>query len=216
MTAVTSTRAWVAVMVLWLLITGCGDASSAGSATPAPPTAPTGASARSPQAPAVAPEGSATPAASTPPPTAAGSCQPSEQLPVQSGSHLIGDNPPPVPYNSTPPTSGWHASGAFEIAVQPPGEPLSEPRQVSVLEAGGVVVSYTELDQAARTQLEQHVRDHHAGRVAVTPYAPLQDGEVAFTAWGVLQRCDGVDLAALDAFVTAHAAAEVVRPGHGH
>ncbi len=58
---------------------------------------------------------------------------------------LIGDQGPPVPYSSSPPTSGWHASGAFSIAVHRPGDPLSEPMQVSVLGAGGVVVAYRDL-----------------------------------------------------------------------
>jgi hypothetical protein len=91
------------------------------------------------------------------------------------------------------------------IDVQPPDDPLSEPKQVSVLEAGGVVVTYHELSDEERTRLEEHVRDNHADRVAVTPYDQLEPGHVAFTAWGTLQRCDGVDLYALDAFVAAHA-----------
>ncbi|MGH8887630.1 MAG: DUF3105 domain-containing protein [Egibacteraceae bacterium] len=135
-----------------------------------------------------------------------GPCAP-EALPRQQfGSHLIGDRPPPVPYSSTPPTSGWHASGGFAIAVNPPNQPLSEPRQVSVLEAGGVVVAYHELSAVDRDRLETHVRERFPGRVAVTSYDKLGPGEVAFAAWGVLQRCDGLDLDVLDAFVTAHGA----------
>lgn len=147
------------------------------------------------------------------PPEAETACAPVEQPPLQAGSHLLGDQAPPVPYSSVPPTSGWHASGAFSIAVQPPGEPLTEPQQVSVLEVGGVVVVYHELDEEDRVALEHHVTRHHEGRVAVTPYGRLEPGEVAFTAWGVLQRCDGVDLEALDAFNAAHGDAEVGVPG---
>lgn len=72
-------------------------------------------------------------------------CGPVEEPPRQSGSHLLGDQQPPVAYSSTPPTSGWHASGAFDITVQPPDDPLPEPQQVSVLEAGGVVVAYRDI-----------------------------------------------------------------------
>lgn len=142
-----------------------------------------------------------------------GSCWP-EQLPSQQfGLHLIGDRPPPVPYSSTPPTSGWHTSGGVGIEISPPGDPLSEPQQVSILEAGGVVVTYHRLSEADRGQLEAHVRDRFPGRVAVTSYDKLGYGQVALTAWGVLQRCEALDLAALDSFVATHAAARPETPG---
>jgi hypothetical protein len=142
-------------------------------------------------------------------------CSPVERPPVQAGEHLIGDREPPVPYSSRPPTSGWHASGAFSITVHAPDEPLPEPTQVSVLEAGGVVVTYRDVPDADRAALEDHVEVDHAGRVAVTPYDQLQPGQVAFAAWATLQRCDGLDLSALDAFVAAHADEEPDVPG-GH
>lgn len=63
-----------------------------------------------------------------------------------------------MPDSSTPPTSGWHASGAFEVAVHGLGDPLAEPRQVSVLEAGGAVVAYRDLPDRERAHLEEHVR----------------------------------------------------------
>lgn len=150
-----------------------------------------------------------------PAPDTAGSdgCGPVEEPPRQSGSHLLGDQQPPVPYSSTPPTSGWHASGAVETTVRPPEEPLTEPEQVSVLEAGGVVASYRDIAEEERLELEQHVRRHHEGTVAVTPYEQLERGQVAFTAWGTLQRCEGVDLAALDAFVAAYGDNDPDEPG---
>jgi hypothetical protein len=144
---------------------------------------------------------------------AAADCSEVLSPPVQGGEHVIGDREPPVPYNATPPTSGWHSSGAFEIAIQPPDDPLPEVKQVSVLEAGGVVVTYNELAETERSVLEQHVRDQYAGRVAVTSYDKLGPGEVAFTAQGKLQRCDALDLAALDAFVAAYADEDPRVPG---
>lgn len=121
---------------------------------------------------------------------------------------------PPVPYSSHPPTSGWHASGHVDVAVRDRDDPLGEPAQVSVLEAGGVVVTYGTLPDAQVAPLARRVRERHAGRVAMTPYQRLDDGEVAFSAWGVLQRCEGVDLAALDRFVRRFAADGPIEPGH--
>ena len=143
----------------------------------------------------------------------AGACEAVRTVPVQEGSHLIGDAPPPVPYSSTPPTSGWHASGTFQIAVQPPDAPLTEPLQVSVLEAGGVVVTYNDIPAEDLDELVARVREHYPDRVAVTSYDKLSGGEVAVAAFGVLQRCQQLDLAALDDFVNTYADEQPAVPG---
>ena len=146
-------------------------------------------------------------------PESTAQCDSPEFPPVQFGSHLIGDAEPPVPYSSIPPTSGWHASGGFHIAVQPPDQPLRESVQVSIEEAGAVVVTYRDVDEADRQRLEEAVRTRYPSRVAVTSYHELDPGAVVLAAFGVLQRCDGVDLGALDAFVAAYAAEEPAVPG---
>jgi len=152
--------------------------------------------------------------ASTPTSVTAPTCARIERPRLQSGSHLLRGQKPPVPYSSHPPTSGWHASGHVDVDVYDEDDPLGEPAQVSVLEAEGVVVTYGTLPDAQVARLAGHVRDRYPGRVAVTPYRRLDDGEVVFTAWGVLQRCVGVDLTALDRFVGRFAADEPIEPGH--
>lgn len=147
------------------------------------------------------------------PPGATDVCGPVETPALQGGSHLLGDRPPPVPYASTPPTSGWHASGAFTINVRGPSEALSEPQQVSVLESGGVVASYRDLPEGDRGALEETATMAYPGRVSVTPYDRLEEGEIAFTAWGALQRCDSLDLDALAAFVDTYADPDPATPG---
>ena len=147
---------------------------------------------------------------------AAGACDAVEHPPDQGGGHLLGDQDPPEPYSSTPPTSGWHTTGAFDIGIHDADDPLPEPRQVSVLEAGAVVVTFHGLEDGDREALTSHVAEHHDGRVAVTPYDELDPGEVAFTAWGTLQRCDGVNLDPLDDFVDEHGDSDPGTPGdHG-
>ena len=145
--------------------------------------------------------------------SAAQTCDAPETPRLQAGEHLIGDREPPVPYSSIPPTSGWHSSGAFEIAIQPPDDPLTEPEQVSVLEAGGVVVTYNDIPDDDRAALVQRISRRYSGRVALTRYEKLPPGRVAFTGDGVLQRCGGLDLDALDAFVAKHADARPNNPG---
>lgn len=132
---------------------------------------------------------------------AARACGQEERPPEQSGGHLIGDAGPPRPYNSVPPTSGWHSAGAPRYGVH--DEPLTEPEQVTVLELGGVVLSHGEIPAEERAELEAIARRHE--RVAVTPYDRLKTGEVAMAAWGVLRRCDGVHLDTIARFVDAHA-----------
>lgn len=122
---------------------------------------------------------------------------------LQSGSHLIGDIEPPVPYNSTPPTSGWHRSGAPPAGVF--SEPLPEPAQVSTLEAGGVVVTYHDLADEDLQMLQDMVRTRYADRVALTSYDAIEPGSIAFTSWGALQHCDALDLDALDSYVADYA-----------
>ena len=146
-------------------------------------------------------------------PGASGACSEVETVPIQGGAHLLEGSAPPVPYNSTPPTSGWHSSGSVRIGVRGPSEPLSEPDQVSVLEAGGAVVTYNGLAAQEVAALEEAATRDFPGRVAVTPYDRLGEGEVAFTAWGTLQRCDGLDLDALRAFVSTHADEAAAPPG---
>ena len=109
--------------------------------------------------------------------------------------------------------TGWHVSGTFDIAVQAPGDPLTEVEQVSVLEAGGVVVAYNAITDADRAAREQRVSERYDGRVAVTTYDKIDKGETALTVWGVLQRCERLDLAALDQFVAAYADEQPATPG---
>ena len=132
-------------------------------------------------------------------------CGAEKKIPVQGQGHLVGDQKPPVPYNSVPPTSGWHASGDVPIAVAPPDKPLTEPEQVTVLELGGVVVSYAKLPAHDLKALTALVKGKLAGVAALTRYDKLDAGEIALSGWGVLQRCTRVDKAAISAFAKKHA-----------
>lgn len=131
-------------------------------------------------------------------------CGTVELPPVQAGSHLLGDADPPVPYSSTPPTSGWHASGAPPLGVF--DTPLSEPGQVLALEVGAVVITHRGLEDHQIAELRAlATAPPLAGRVTVTPYERIAPGEVVLATWGALQRCDGVDEEAIRRFVAAFA-----------
>lgn len=201
-----------------LVLSACGAAAQSSDPAPALSAAassePSGAAATPTPADSPTPAGASTEPSSPVSEAAAASCAEIERPPLQAGSHLIGDRAPPVPYSSQPPTSGWHSSGHVDIDLRGADDPLSEPDQVSVLEAGGVVVAHGQLPEDAVAALGDHVRTNYEQRVAVTPYEPLDAGAVAFTSWGVLQRCDGVDLDALDRFVAEFGTDDPIEPGH--
>ena len=120
---------------------------------------------------------------------------------LQGGSHLIGGvEAPGRTARHRPRQDGIRPVRLTSRSRRP--ATLSEPEQVSVLESGGLV-TYEGLEEADRAALEQRVADRFDGRVAVTSYDKLDEGEVAFTAWGAVKRCDDVDLEALDAFLAA-------------
>jgi hypothetical protein len=199
-------RRVLAPLLVSALLAGCGGTSpdEQAAATPA------AGGERDPAAPTPTPTPPPEPAA-----TPAPACGAIENPPQQAGSHLIGDTEPPVPYSSIPPTSGWHTSGALDVSIHSVDDPLSEAAQVSVLEADGVVVAYHDLPEDDVAALEAVVRERYDGQVAVTPYDKLEPGQVAFTAWGTLQVCDGLDLAALESFAQEHVGDDVT-PGHSH
>lgn len=145
-------------------------------------------------------------------PVATDRCEAPALQELQAGLHLIGDRQPPVPYSSVPPTSGWHRSGVAEPGVA--AAPLAEPLQVGLLEEGRVVISHGRVDGQAAAALTD-VADAHPEMVAVTPYEPLGDGAVVAAAWGVLQRCDGVDAEALGRFIDYYADRELLDDPHG-
>lgn len=169
----TRSRALAAGIAVALLLSGCGDDGDRRSAAYGP---------------------------GAPPPDGCGEV---ERPPEQSGGHLIGDATPPVPYSSTPPTSGWHASGFPERGVHDEAGALSEPEQVTILELGGIVITWNGLDAQARAALEELIAPQ-AEVVAGTPYGKLPEGQLAVAAWGVLQRCGAVDTEAIQEFIDEH------------
>lgn len=95
-------------------------------------------------------------------------CDGVEYPPLQGGAHLIGGRQPPVDYSSNPPTSGWHISGAPDIAAHFAGQTLTEPEQVSLLEEGAVVVTFNRLRDDQRRRLERLVQDRYPDRIGLT------------------------------------------------
>lgn len=120
----------------------------------------------------------------------------SEAIDAASSLHLLPGAAEPT-YRSDPPTSGPHLSGPAPSGAL--DTPIDRPTQVQVLEQGGVVIQYRDLEPAAVDHLEALAGDS----VVVAPNPELPAPVVA-TAWATKRSCDGVDLEALGAFIAEH------------
>ena len=125
-----------------------------------------------------------------------------EQLDPQSGRHLLPGADVPA-YQSDPPTSGAHRSGAL-----PEGgfrtQPLDPPSQVQFLEAGRVLVQY-QPGQVTPAELERlEGLPESDDSIVVAPNSGLPAPVVA-TAWAHKMLCEDVDGNALTAFAGSYA-----------
>ncbi len=134
-------------------------------------------------------------------PAANAACTPVQSPPNQGQTHIPPGQTHP-PYNSNPPTSGWHwdeprGAGIF-TAPQVPEQLVHD------LEHGFIIIQYNNLpaaDVQRLTALVQRDRYH----TILAPYSGLpEDARVALTAWTRLQTCGGVDEKAIAAFINAY------------
>ncbi len=142
---------------------------------------------------------------------AAGCTERREPPDPQSVLHVV--DPDGVTYRTDPPTSGPHVGVAAPAGVQ--DTPLPPVLQVRVLEAGGVVVQYTdELDPGTVAALVDMVGDDE--RLVVAPGGSLPAPVVA-TAWTWKLTCpaptDDGALAALTARIAEFAERSASAPG---
>ena len=126
---------------------------------------------------------------------------PGESFPSQGNIHIqLGQEHPP--YNSDPPTSGWHTGdlnpwGSFDFLV--PDE-----RLIHNMEDGGVILWYPfgtpEQNEAHIEALEEVSRGYR--RILIAPRENMPT-TYAFTAWQRLQRFDAIDEEPMRRFIEA-------------
>lgn len=124
-----------------------------------------------------------------------------EQLDSESGRHLLPGAPTPT-YRSDPPTSGAHTSGARPAAGLL-SEPLEPPRQVQILESGGVLVQYR-TGEVTTEELEQLRSLANATDTLVVAPSDALPAPLVATAWVHKMLCEDVDVDALAAFAASH------------
>lgn len=127
---------------------------------------------------------------------------PGERFASQGNAHIrLGDEHPP--YNSDPPTSGWHtpdlaAWGSYDYLVP-------EERLIHNMEDGGVILWYafgTTEENAARLEALQAVARGYP-RTVIAPREAMAT-TYALTAWQRLERFGEIDEAEMRTFIDAY------------
>jgi len=129
------------------------------------------------------------------------------QVPAPSNPHIVNVTDAHPPYNSNPPTSGWHTGGnigPWGVTTQPIPDEIT----VHNLEHGGVIIHYRQdVDAATVDQLTKLTRQLQTQSPCVLliprPVDKL-DKPIAVTAWTWLMKLDSFDAAAIGAFFRQH------------
>ena len=124
-----------------------------------------------------------------------------EAVPIQGQQHIALDQSHP-PYNSDPPTSGWHYAEPAEAGFYESS--LPDEQLVHNLEHGHVIISY----DCARVADCEDVKTELRGLVdrfqrwkIVAVARENADAAIALTAWGRIDKMDSYDEDRVDAFV---------------
>lgn len=123
-----------------------------------------------------------------------------EQIPGQGRAHVqLGQSHPP--YNSNPPTSGWHTPqearwGAHRTEI--PDEIV-----LHNLEHGGIWISYKDPGDAELVEKLESLVARYRSKVILTP-RPRNDSPIAVAAWERLLKLDTYDEGRIVAFINAY------------
>ncbi len=107
----------------------------------------------------------------------------------------IGDSHPP--YNSNPPTSGWHYSLPASWGVY--DKPLVDEQAVHNLEHGGIWISYKDIDEETKVNLEK-ITKANGSSVIMSP-RDANDSKIVLASWTRLEKLDSYDEAKILDFI---------------
>ncbi|MBI1754949.1 DUF3105 domain-containing protein [Candidatus Azambacteria bacterium] len=111
----------------------------------------------------------------------------------------LGDDHPP--YNSNPPTSGWHTPYTAKWGVS--NDPIPNEIQTHNLEHGGIAIQYKQgISNETKQKLEEIVK-RYTSKVLMAPRESL-DRNIALTAWTYLDKMDEFDECRIVGFINAH------------
>ncbi len=130
---------------------------------------------------------------------------PGQAMPIQSRDHIaVGAQHPP--YNSNPPTSGWHYDTPLAAGIY--DTPQVDENLVHSLEHGYIIVSYdcAKLNGLScddlKTKLSDLANQQRIWKLIVVPRDNM-DAPIALTAWGRIEKLNTYDENSIRAFVSA-------------
>jgi len=121
-------------------------------------------------------------------------------VPLQGAQHVSAGEAHP-PYNSTPPTSGWHYAQPADWGIYT--TPIPDEQQVHNLEHGGIMVQYRPDAGPDIVQQLRQVVGRYQSKVILAPYPGL-DTTIALTAWGRIDKLEAFDEGRIVAFINAY------------
>lgn len=117
--------------------------------------------------------------------------------PIQGRDH-IALMQPHSPYNSNPPTSGWHYVQPADWGFY--NEELPDEILVHNLEHGGIWLSYRSADDTALIDHLLNLSKRYRSKIIITRRS-RNDIPLAVAAWGHLMKLDAYDDAVITAFI---------------
>jgi hypothetical protein len=116
------------------------------------------------------------------------------------GRDHIGLSDRHLPYDSNPPTSGWHYASPAAWGVY--SQPLPDEQVVHNLEHGGIWISYRDPDAQVVEKLEA-LMQRFPTKLIITP-RPKNDSQIALAAWGHLLKLERYDEGPILAFIRTY------------
>ena len=104
------------------------------------------------------------------------------------------------PYNSNPPTSGPHYAQPTNWGIY--STPLKDEQAIHNLEHGGIWISYKDIDEQTKSQLEA-IAKANSGSVILSPRSN-NDAKITLSSWLRQTKLDNYDEAKILEFIKAN------------
>jgi hypothetical protein len=128
--------------------------------------------------------------------------KPGEFVPSQGNTHIPTPDTPHPPYNSDPPTSGWHVPYLARWGEHQ--QPIAKEVQVHNLEHGGVAIQYNCPEGCPELVAQlRAILNRYPDGVLLAPY-PGMDARIALTAWTRIDKFNEFDEARIIRFIEAY------------
>ncbi|MBI4639249.1 MAG: DUF3105 domain-containing protein [Candidatus Tectomicrobia bacterium] len=127
---------------------------------------------------------------------------PGQFIPSQGDDHVRPGQSHP-PYNTNPPTSGWHYEGTARWGIH--ASPIPDELQVHNLEHGGIMVQYNCTGAGCAELIEnlKQVVSLYKSKVILAP-RPNLDTKIALTAWQRIEKFNEFDGERIIRFIEAY------------